>query len=78
MNLEDPKQRWKLEIPKDEIYYRVYYIDYGIDCTTYQTQLICSYPEAKEILEDRIANGVDVLGMVVEVQTLHKELLSNA
>lgn len=76
---EDIKRQWKRRILQSErISYRVYYIDYGTDSISYYTDRIYTLPEAQNVLEAKIANGVDVAAMIVEEQTILEELFSNA
>ena len=73
---ESEKALWKYDILGDseKIRFRVYYVDYGINGITYSTDPINTIEEATTILENRIANGIDVQAIIVEEKITIREI----
>jgi hypothetical protein len=76
MKHEAKKALWRYDILDDseKIRFRVYYVDYGINGITYSTDPIDTIEEANRILDNRIANGIDVQAIIVEEKVIKREI----
>lgn len=75
--LNDASKRamWKNNILNSEkTRFRVYYVDYGTDGVTYSTEPFNTIAIANAILDNRIANGVDVQAIIVEEKISIREI----